>query len=166
MQKKQVEETQGTQKEALAEAQTGATSSGAATSTVTDLVPLFDALGLISDSDSEKGKLTLNLNFLLPVQDDVGHNAQLKLNVNTSPKPFDALVQAFPETVRAARKDTLQKDIATFGESELSLTYSLMNGTFGRDYDRYAPMLEPIFAVQLNRCVRRRHRNFFSYSSC
>jgi hypothetical protein len=145
-QKKQVDETQGTQKEALAEAQTGASSSGAATSTVTDLVPLFDALGLISDSDSEKGKLTLNLNFLLPVQDDVGHNAQLKLIVNTSPKPFDTLVQAFPETVRAARKDTLQKDISAFGESELSLTYSFMNGTFGRDYDRYAPMLEPIFA--------------------
>ena len=145
VQKKQVDETQGTQEEVLAEAQTGASAGGAATSTVADLVPLFDALGLISDSDSEKGKLTLNLNFLLPVQDDVGHNTQLKLIVNTSPKPFDTLVQAFPETVRAARTDTLQKDIDTFGESELSLTYSLMNGTFGRDYDRYAPMLEPIF---------------------
>lgn len=141
-----VADTQAAQKEVLARAQTGAKSGGAATSTVTDLVPLFDALGFISDSDTEKGKLTFNLNFLLPVQDDVDHNTQLRLNVNTSPKPFDPLVQAFPETVRAARKDTLQKDIATFGESQLSLTYSLMNGTFGRDYDRYATKLEPIFA--------------------
>jgi hypothetical protein len=95
-------------KKEVAKAQTGADSGGAATaSTLTDLVPLFDALGLLGNSGGQAdGTLALNLNFLLPVQ-DADRNTQLSLLVNTSPQPLDQLVQAFPESQRAARKDSV-----------------------------------------------------------
>jgi len=126
-------------------AQTGADSGGAATaSTLTDLLPLFDALGLIGNSDQGDGTLALNLNFLLPVQ-EADKNMQLQLVVNTSPEPLTALVDAFPEAVRAARKDTLQKEISAFGESRAELTYSFVNKRFGRDFTVARKTLAPIY---------------------
>jgi hypothetical protein len=129
----------------LAEAQTGANSAGTATaSTFNDLAPLFEALGLVSQGDPEGGKLSLNLNFILPVADVENNNSQLKLLVNTQPEPLDELVQAFGETVREARKDSLQKDISTFGDAQLSFTWSLVNGRFGRDYRVLRPLVSPL----------------------
>lgn len=128
-----------------ARAQTGADSGGAATaSTLTDLIPLFDVLGLIGSSDQSDGTLAFNLNFLLPVQ-DADKNMQLKLLVNTSPEPLTQLVDAFPESVRAARKGDLQKDISTFGDSRAELTYSLVNSRFGRDFTMARAQLAPIY---------------------
>jgi len=126
-------------------AQTGADSGGAATaSTLTDLLPLFDALGLIGNSDQSDGTLALNLNFLLPLQ-EADKNMRLQVVVNTSPEPLTALVDAFPEAVRAARKDTLQKEISTFGDSRAELTYSLVNSRFGRDFTVARRKLAPIY---------------------
>jgi hypothetical protein len=135
-------------KEARAEAaqsQTGADSGGAVTaSTLTDLIPLFDALGLLSTSDESEGTLAFNLNFLLPVQ-EADNNMQLQLVVNTAPKPLTQLVEAFPETVRGARQSDLQKDISAFGSSRVELTYSLVNRRFGRDFTVARAQLAPIY---------------------
>jgi hypothetical protein len=77
----------------------------------------------------------VDLNFLLPVQEGLkDNNTQLRAIINTEPEPLDQLVQAFDETVRAARKDTLQKDIAALGDAQISFTWSLVNSRFGRDY--------------------------------
>ncbi|MBB6092545.1 hypothetical protein HNQ60_001423 [Povalibacter uvarum] len=128
-----------------ATAQTGADSGGTATaSTLTDLIPLFDALGLIGNSDQSEGTLAFNLNFLLPVQ-EADKNMQLQLVVNTSPEPLTQLVEAFPETVRAARNSELQKDIGPFGDSRAELTYSLVNSRFGRDFTVARAQLAPIY---------------------
>jgi hypothetical protein len=138
----------------VAKAQTGADSSGAVTaSTLTDLQPLFDALGMLGNSGSQAdGTLALNLNFLLPVQ-DADRNTQLSLVVNTAPEPFDQLVQAFPEAERAARKDSLQKDIGTFGDARAELTWSLVNARFGRDFTVARRMLAPIYEGARNKVV-------------
>jgi hypothetical protein len=139
-----VAETSNAKAEAT-KAQTGADSGGASTaSTLTDLLPLFDALGLIGNSDQGDGTLALNLNFLLPMQ-EADKNMQLQLVVNTSPAPLTELVEAFPEAVRAARKDTLQKEISAFGESRAELTYSLVNSRFGRDFTVARKQLAPIY---------------------
>jgi len=133
-------------KQELATAQNGADSGGTATAATTnDLAQLLNALGLLSSGDNAEGsKLSVDLNFLLPVQDVENNNAQLKAVINTEAKPLEQLVQAFPEDVRAARKDAFQKDIATFGDTQISFTWSLVNSRFGRDYsvlrERIAPM--------------------------
>jgi hypothetical protein len=138
----------------VAKAQTGADSGGASTaSTLTDLVPLFDALGMLGNSASQAGgTLALNLNFLLPVQ-DADKNTQLSLIVNTSPEPLDQLIQTFPETVRSARKEALQKDISTFGDSRAELTWSLVNSRFGRDFTAARKVLAPIYEGARNKVV-------------
>jgi hypothetical protein len=134
-----------TAKQDAAKAQTGADSGGTATaSTLTDLVPLFDALGLLGNNGENDGTLVLNLNFLVPVQ-PADRNTQLSLVVNTSPEPLTQLVDAFPDTVRAARKDTLQKDISTFGDTRADLTWSLVNRRFGRDFTVARSELAPIY---------------------
>lgn len=126
-------------------AQTGADSGGAATaSTLTDLIPLFDALGLIGTSEESEGTLALNLNFLLPMQ-EADKNMQFQLIVNTSPEPLTQLVDAFPETVRAARQSELQKEISAFGDSRAELTYSLVNSRFGRDFTVARAQLDPVY---------------------
>ena len=141
-------------KKELAKAQTGAESGGSVTaSTLTDLVPLFDALGMLGSSGGQgDGTLALNLNFLLPVQ-DADKNTQLSLIVNTAPEPLEQLVQAFPEAERAARKDSLQKDISTFGDSRAELTWSLVNSRFGRDFTVARKMLAPIYEGARNKVV-------------
>lgn len=141
-------------KEEVAKAQTGADSGGVATaSTLTDLVPLFDALGLLGNSASQAdGMLAMNLNFLIPVQ-DADRNTQLSLLVNTSPEPLDQLVQAFPEAEREARKSSLQKDISTFGDSRVELTWSLVNSRFGRDFTAARKVLAPIYEGARNKVV-------------
>lgn len=129
----------------LAKAQTGADTGGTATAaTLTDLAPLFDALGLLSTGNSADGTLALDLNMLIPVQQVENNNAQLKLILNTQPEPLDQLVQAFGETVRQERKDALQKDISTFGDAQLSFRWSLVNSRFGRDYRVLRPLIAPI----------------------
>lgn len=150
-------EVERDQKRELALSQTGADTAGAATaSTVTDLAPLFDALGLLGDSDSSNGTLTLNLNFLLPVQ-QADHNAQLKLLVNTQPEPLTQLVDSFADIVRTARKDALQKDIDAFGDTQLAFTWSLMNSRFGRDFRAQRAVLAPIYegAIARARATQR-----------
>jgi hypothetical protein len=130
----------------LDDAQTGANSGGAATAaSLTDLAPLFDALGLLSTGSSDSGTLTFNLNWLLPVQDVDNNNTQLQLLVNTQPAPLDQLIQAFPEDVRAVRKDSLQKGISAFGDAQLSFTWSLVNSRFGRDFSVLRHALAPIY---------------------
>jgi hypothetical protein len=146
----QVQEETNKQKasvnDALKAALAGANSGGAVTAaTLNDLAPIFDALGLLSSGDSDEGTLAFNLNALIPVQNVDNNNTQLKLVVNTQPQPLDQLVQAFPETVRATRKDTLQKDISTFGDAQLLLNWSLVNGHFGRDFSVLRPLLAPIY---------------------
>jgi len=121
-------------KQELATAQTGVDSVGTATaSTVTDLAQLLNAIGLLSSSD-EGSKLAVDLNFLLPIQDVENNNAQLKAVINAESTPLDQLVQAFPETIREARKDSLQKDISAVGDAQIAFTWSLVNDRFGRDY--------------------------------
>jgi hypothetical protein len=137
-------------KKEAAKAQTGAQSGGVATaSTLTDLIPLFDAAGLLSSSNENEGTLALNLNFLLPVQ-KADKNTQLSLILNTSPEPLDQLVSAFAEGVRDARKDSLQKSINTLGDARAEFKWSLVNSHFGRDFtvarDRLAPLYEGAWA--------------------
>ena len=92
-----------------------------------DLAQLLNALGLLSSGDAESSKIAVDFNFLLPVQDVENNNAQLRGIINTEPEPLDQLVQAFGETVREARKDSLQKDIAVFGDAQISFTWGLVN---------------------------------------
>jgi hypothetical protein len=130
----------------LADANPGADTGGSATAnTLTDFAPLFDALGLLSSGDSTGNQLAFNLNFLVPVQQVDNPNTQLQLLVNTQPEPLDQLVQSFDETVREARKDSLQKDISTFGDQELKLNWSLVNTRFGRDFRTLRKVLGPIY---------------------
>ena len=112
----------------LAAALTGAASGGDATAaTMNDLAQLLNALGLLSSGDAQSSKIAVDFNFLLPVQDVENNNAQLKGVINTEPEPLDQLVQAFGETVREARKDSLQKDIAVFGDAQISFTWGLVD---------------------------------------
>jgi hypothetical protein len=134
-------------KQELTAALTGAALGGDATAaTKNDLAQLLNALGLLSSGDAQGSKIAVDLNFLLPVQDVENNNAQLRGIINTEPEPLDQLVQAFGETVREARKDSLQKDIAAFGDAQISFTWGLVNRRFGRDYsvlrDQIAPMNE------------------------
>jgi hypothetical protein len=134
-------------KQELAAALTGAALGGDATAaTKNDLAQLLNALGLLSSGDAQGSKIAVDFNFLLPVQDVENNNAQLRGIINTEPEPLDQLVQAFGETVREARKDSLQKDIAAFGDAQISFTWGLVNRRFGRDYsvlrDQIAPMNE------------------------
>lgn len=116
-------------------AQTGVDTEGTATaSTMKDLAQFLNAVGLLSTGDAAGSKVALDLNFLLPVQDVSSHNAQLQAIIETEPEPLDQLVQSFGETVREARKDSLQKDIPVFADVQLSFTWSLVNSRFGRDY--------------------------------
>jgi hypothetical protein len=130
----------------LADTKTGADTGGAATAnSLTDLAPIFDALGLLSSDEASGNQLAFNLNFLLPVQDVENKNTQLQLVVNTQPEPLDQLVQAFDESVRETRKDELQKEIPTFGDQELKFSWSLRNTRFGRDYQTLRGVLSPIY---------------------
>jgi hypothetical protein len=130
---------------ALAEAQTGTNSGGSATAaTFNDLSPLFEALGLLSEGDQDGGKLALNLNFLLPVQDVENRNSQLKLLINTQPTPFETLVESFDESIREARRKELQKDIPALADAQLSFTWSLVNRRFGRDFRMLRPIVSPL----------------------
>jgi len=139
-------------------AQTGADTEGTATaSTLSDLAQFLNALGLLSTGDAAGSKIALDLNFLLPVQDVSTHNAQLQAIVETEPEPLDQLVQSFGETVREARKDSLQKDIPTFGDVQLSFTWSLVNSRFGRDYSTLRSGI-----ARLNEGVASRGRNAVS----
>jgi len=149
------EETQTEQKLELAKAQTGADTAGTATaSTLTDLAPLFKAMGLLSNAGENDGTLAFDLNFLLPVQDNADKNAQLKLVANPAPEPLTQLVDAFPENVRAARKDALQKNIRTFGDTRIAFTYSLVNRRFGRDMRVHRATLEPLYQGAIARATR------------
>jgi hypothetical protein len=122
--------------EELSRAETGADSGSPATAaTMNDLAQLLNALGLLSSGDSAEGsKLSVDLGFLLPVQDVENNNSQLKAVINTEPEPLDQLVQAFAEEVREARKDALQKDIRVLGDAQVLFTWGLVNERFGRDY--------------------------------
>jgi len=132
--------------EELADAKPSADTGGGSTAvTLTDLTPIFDALGLLSSDDSTSDQLVLNLNFLLPVQDVENKNTQLQLVVNTQPVPLDQLVQAFDESIRDARKDALQKDISTFGDQELKFNWSLVSTRFGRDFRTLRGLLSPVY---------------------
>lgn len=134
-------------KQELAIAQTGADSGGSTTaSSVSDLAQFLNILGLVSSGDTEDSKLSVDLNFLLPMQDVENNNAQLKAVINPEAEPLDELVQAFGETVREARKDSLQKGISTFGDTQISFTWSLVNNRFGRDYSVLRNQIAPLNA--------------------
>jgi hypothetical protein len=141
-----VDETKEDTKKALAEAKPSADTGGASTATtLTDFAPLFDALGLLSSGDSTGDQLAFNLNFLVPIQKTDSPNTQFQLLVNTQPEPLDQLVQSFDESVREARKDSLQKDVSTFGDQQLKFNWSLVNSRFGRDFRPLRKYLGPIY---------------------
>jgi hypothetical protein len=130
----------------LADAKPGADTSGGATaSTLTDLIPLINALGILSPEDSVGNQLGLDLNLLLKMQDVDSRNTQFKLLVNTQPEPLGALVESFDESVRDARKAALQKEITTLGDAELRLNWSLVSSRFGRDFSIARRYIYPIF---------------------
>jgi len=122
--------------EAVKEDQAGtSTGTGTAGSTFTDLLPWFNALGLLSDSDASDGTVAFDLNFLLlQSKKKATHNSQLKWVVDVSPEPFEPLIAALPEDVKDERTKSLEDDISGTGDSEIQYTYSVVNQHFGRDF--------------------------------
>lgn len=135
--------------EAVKKDQPGATSSGSqARSTVTDLLPWFDMLGLLSDSDASDGTLAADLNFLLPWNDGdkTGNNSQLKWQLDVSPELSEDIVAAIPEDVRGDRKKELEGDLDDTADSELQFSYSVVNDRYGRDFRRHYGRLAALIA--------------------
>lgn len=129
--------------------QPGVVSSGSqARSTVTDLLPWFDMLGLLSDSDASDGTIAADLNFLMPWHDEkkTKNNSQLKWQLDVSPEPSEDLIAAIPEDVRDERKKELEDDISDTADSELQFTYSVVNGRLGRDFRRHYGRLAALIA--------------------
>lgn len=139
-----------TQAKVIAESQPGADSGGNQTrSTVTDLIPWLNMLGVLSDSDASDGTIAVDLNFLLPFSGpDVDHNAQLKWIIDIDPEPFVPLIEAFPQAVRTERKSEFSDELGETADTELQFSWSLVNGRFGRDmrqhHDEMAAMIFPV----------------------
>jgi hypothetical protein len=146
---KATEVKKGAEEEAQEKNQAGASAAGSqARSTFTDLLPWFDALGMLSDADASDGTVALDLNFLLPVQkkEDVNRNSQLRWQFDIKPEPFEPLIEALPESVREARKKELQGKIKDTADSELQYTYSVVNEKLGRDFRRQSSRLTALLA--------------------
>jgi hypothetical protein len=122
-------------------------SNGVATSTITDLIPWFDLLGVVSDSDASDGTLVLDYNFRLPVGNaSTGNNSQLKWVFNVKPEPNDALVASFDESVRAERKAAFADRLDDSADSELSFSWSLVTDRMGRDFRHNHAKLNALYA--------------------
>lgn len=137
--------------EAAKEDQAGAASAGPqARSTVTDLIPWLNMLGVLSDSDASDGTIAVDLNFLLPVRKketaNTDRDSQLKWAIDVEPAPFEALIAAVPESVRAQRKKELSEKIADTADSELQYSYSLVTRNHGRDFRRNNARLTALVA--------------------
>jgi hypothetical protein len=127
------------------------------TSTITDLIPWLSMLGLVSDSDASDGTLALDLNFLLPIaRAPTGNDSQLKWVLNLDPEPYAPLVEAFDESVREARKATLDKELDDTADSELQYTWSLVTDQLGRDFRRHHETLNALFAPAIFSVLRSR----------
>jgi hypothetical protein len=130
--------------------QPGTASGGPAKSTFTDLIPWLNMLGVLSDSDESDGTIAVDLNFLLRRKrhEEVKHDSQLNWEIDVSPTPFEALVNAIPEDVRDERTKNLQKDIDETADSRLQYTYSVVTKNYGRDFrqhhDEFAALIAPL----------------------
>jgi hypothetical protein len=125
--------------EAANKDQPGSTSAnGQTSSTVTDLIPWLNALGVLSDSDASDGAIAVDLNFLLPGSGErADRNAQLAWAIDVAPKLSDALKAALPEETRDERAQALQKKIGDTADSELQFTWSVVNSRLGRDFRQH-----------------------------
>ena len=141
----------GNTEEAKADQAGTASGGGQARSTVTDMIPWLNMLGLLSDSDASDGTIAADLNFLLPLQrsEITKHNSQLKWVINVSPEPFEPLIAAIPEGVREERTKELENRIKDTGDSDLQYSYNLVNRKLGRDFRRNEPRLSGLIASQL-----------------
>lgn len=131
--------------------QAGTTSSGAAAkSSLTDLIPWLNMLGVLSDSDESDGTIAVDLNFLVQrrSKEKMKHDSQLKWELDVSPKPFDPLVEAIPEGVRTERTKELQEQIKETADSRLQYTFSYINEKNGRDFrqhqGRFTALVAPL----------------------
>lgn len=113
-------------------------------STVTDLLPWLNMLGLLSDADASDGSIVADLNFLLPGTGTADKNTQLKWQLNVNPEPYEPLIAAFPEAVREERKSALDGELDDTADSELQFTWSLVNQRFGRDFRQHRDTLNAI----------------------
>jgi len=135
--------------------QPGAISAGGQVqSTVTDLVPFLNALGLLSDSDASDGTLAFDLNFLIPVA-EADRNSQLTWAINVKPEPFTPLIEAFAEDIRGQRASELGERIEDTGDSELQFTWSFVNKTFGRDFRQQSRAIDAMLVPILKEARKR-----------
>ena len=143
----------------VAKAQPGAeTSAGQVQSTVTDLIPLLNALGLLNESDTNEGTVAIDLNFLLPIA-EAERNAQLSWLINIKPEVYEPLIDAFPEAVRDARKQALGDEIDDTADSKLQFTWSLVTERFGRDFRRQQATLDSMIAPITEQARKVHDRN-------
>jgi hypothetical protein len=122
-----------------------------AAGSIRDFLPLFfGSLGLGGVKD-EAGALTLTFNpdFL-----DLGPANPLSLQAQIrDPLPFDALLKAVPEAIRASRKSAFEKELADFDDVALDLAWSRESERFGRNYRDHRQLLSDVF-LTLNEQAR------------
>jgi hypothetical protein len=114
-----------------------------AAGSIRDFLPLFfGTLGLGGVKD-EAGALTLTFN---PELLSLGPANPLSLQAEIKdPVPFDALLQAIPEVVRAGRKSAFEKELKDFDDVALDLAWSRESERLGRNYRDHRQLLSGVF---------------------
>jgi hypothetical protein len=118
-------------------------------STIKNFLPLFGGL-IESQTISEDGTaLTLDFNF--PFLDfGKGHNVQAQ-GVFRKPVLFEEIKKAFPETVRTARAEELEKELDDFDDTSLVLSYNIVTSWTGRSFEPHRPLHSAILLALADR---------------
>jgi hypothetical protein len=101
------------------------------------------ALGL-GDLSEDDGTLTFTVNPELLSWGSSQFSLQTILRESTV---FEPLIQAIPEAIREERQESLGKQLdPDFGDVEASLTWTLENEHFGRDYRPHRKLISDLYA--------------------
>lgn len=112
-------------------------------STIKNFLPLFDGL-VESQTISDDGN-TLTLNFNFPFLDlGNGRNFQTQ-GVFRKPVLFEEVKKAFPEMIRTARTDELEKKLDDLDDASLVLSYNIVTARTGRNFEPHRPLHSAIF---------------------
>jgi hypothetical protein len=122
----------------------------AATGLRTFLPNFLGALGL-GDLSEDDGTLTFTFNPELLSRGP--HQLSLQTVLRES-AVFDPLVQALPADIREERRGSLGEGLdQDFGDVEASLTWTLENERFGRDYREHSTVISSLYAQLVTRAA-------------
>lgn len=112
-------------------------------STIKNFLPLFDGLVESQTLSDDGTALTLNLNLPF-LSFGNGRNFQTQA-IFRKPVLFEGLKTAFPESVRAARTEALDKKLDNTDDASLVLSYNMATARTGRSFEQYRNLHSALF---------------------